>query len=196
MPPPSNADNSGPAEQGTRDLIEALKPDQEKLASLTKQLHQMENPSLMDKLKAVRHGGMENALENMRDQIAEVQKSMADKLSPGGSPQPGGPMDPIKAMQSQVEKLQQQLTIDQELKKNGLPGLLTDGQSEDAQKLIQKNLKQIDALSQEKQEAEKLGHGEGTGHKASVRESMSRGAGSQQHGHGVGPPKPSAGHSY
>lgn len=190
MPPPSDAADrpqdglTGGADQATRDLVATLRPDQEKLATLTKQLQQMESgPGLMDKLKAMRHGGMENAMESMRDQIAEVQKSMADKISPPGNPQGNGAADPVKQMQDQTEKLQRQMAIDKELKANGLPGLLTDSQRDDTQKQIEKNKKAIDSLSEDKAEKQ------GTEHKASVRESLGKGLGNQQHGQAIGGPK-------
>lgn len=154
MPPTAPADQ--PTAGNVHDLISALKPDQERLAQLSKQLQQMENkPGFMDKLKAFRHGGMENAMEKLRDQIAGVQQEMFNKVSQDPSPASrdldGAQANDPDAPQNEMTKLQDQLAIDDHFKQAGMPGLLDEKQRRDVERLVQENTRKLETVDRRQQ---------------------------------------------
>lgn len=162
MPPLPDQPENPPG--GDRDLVAELRPAQEKLAQLTKQLQQMsEGPGFVDRIRALRHGGMEKALEKMRDQIATVQQAMFEKVATPAVEAPAA-HDPVQALQGQVERLQRQLGLDDQLKQNGLPGILTQSQRGGVQDVIRASQRQMEGLLQRQEGAGRL--------TASVREAL------------------------
>ncbi len=155
------------------DLISALKPDQQKLKQLTDDLQRMQTaPSVMDRVKAFGQGGMDNAQEKLRNEIAEVQKTMFDKISQqtlGNSAAGVALPEKLQQLKEQTDKLQRQLTLDNQLKKDGLPGLFSDDQRSGVEQVVSNQVKKLnDEMAAEKQAVEKPQH------KTTVAESLGR----------------------
>jgi hypothetical protein len=186
--PPTVAEQ--PTAGDVHDLISALKPDQERLAELSKQLQQMENGTgFMDKLRAFRHGGVEKAMEKLRDQIADVQQEMFDKVahdqvSASQGLSMGDASDP-QALKNQMARFQDQLAVDDHFKQAGMPGILHPGQRQDLEKFVQDQGKKLQALEQQSQGPQH----EQAGQKVSVRESLSHGKSLKPPGHGTDGPR-------
>ncbi|HYF35104.1 MAG TPA: hypothetical protein VD994_07450 [Prosthecobacter sp.] len=177
MPPAASADPQTAGD--VHDLISAIQPDQERLAGLSKQLQQMEKgPGLMDKLKAFRHGGVENAMEKLRDQIADVQQEMFEKLTHGQQSDShaadGLEAHGAEALQSEATRYQDQLTVDDHFKQAGMPGVLNEAQRHQVEKLLRENAKKLSALNGEQEQG---GPEEGVDieKKVSVRQALGTG---------------------
>lgn len=81
LPAVRKLDQLPPAEQAAfRAALTALDKTEDKLAAVREKLAKLEKPSMKDRLAAMRHGGMEGARRQLRNQEAELTKEVTARV--------------------------------------------------------------------------------------------------------------------